>query len=220
MERLIEIIFKHLSLKETVPDELMYEFLKATEEIIVSRSAENIPPEFWQFQNYVEMYWRGRKYEREESGRLIYQMGQLLSCVNMIQNMADSAEKVQSIKEYARRWSKKYQVFRAMHNEYGITHKHLAEKAGVSASSLSQFISRTKWDGYFTSRTVGREKYYYLTDQGEELYELLRDEIERPQAAIFSFDGIDNTYIAFQDSSVNMKKPRGLQVTQLKNSFS
>lgn len=220
MKKLVNIIFEHLLNREPVSDELLYEFLQDAEKIVTSGCVNEIPSEFWEFQNYVDMYWRSRKYEREENRQIIYQMGQLLACVNMIRDIADTVVEKYSIKEYARQWRNRYPVFKAMHNECGITHKKLAQAAEISPSALSQFVNRTKWDGYFTSRTAGREKYYYLTEQGEELYKLLRDDQEKDRYVPLFFDRIDNRNSTSDNSGVMYKSGMGMGRAALqKNSF-
>lgn len=197
MKNLIEIIYNYLLNNKTIPDELIYEFSQDTKEIIRNNAALDIPSEFWSFQNYIEMFWRGRKYETEKNTALIYQMGQLLSYVNMIRDIADEDEKTLSLDEYARHWANKYLVFKGIHDEYGINHKKLAEVSKLTPSALSQFIAKTKWDGYFTYRNIGREKYYYLTEQGEKLYELMREkqtkELDEPRYYFVSLPA-DNDY--------------------------
>lgn len=198
MKNLIEIIYNYLLDNKTIPDELMYEFSQDTKEIVRNNAAFDIPSEFWNFQNYIEMFWRGRKYETAENATLIYQMGQLLSYVNMIRDIADEDEKTISLDEYANHWGNKYLVFKGIHDEYGINHKKLAEVSDLTPSALSQFIAKTRWDGYFTYRNVGREKYYYLTEEGEKLYELMRErqtkEPEEPRYFLVSIPA-DNNYI-------------------------
>lgn len=198
MKRLIEIIYNNLLNGKTIPDEIIYEFSQETKEIVRNRAVVDIPSEFWNFQNYIEMFWRGRKYETADNTALIYQMGQLLSYVNMIRDIADEDERVLSLDEYVNHWEKKYPVFKGIHDESGINHKKLAEVSGLTPSALSQFIAKTKWDGFFIFRNVGREKYYYLTEEGEKLYELMKErQTKEPEEPRYFFVSLpdDNNYI-------------------------
>lgn len=179
MKKLIEIIYnKYLLNGKEIPEDLLFEFSQDTIKIIQNKAAGDIPPEFWNFQHYVEMFWRGRKYEQGRNPALVYQMGQLLAYTGMLRDVADENEKVLSIEEYAGRWEDKYLVYKGIHDEPGINHKRLAAVSDLSVSSLSQFAAKTKWDGYFICRTAGREKYYYLTEEGERLYRLLNSRIK------------------------------------------
>ena len=173
MQRLIEFIYNYIFEGKEVPEDLMFEFSQSTMKIVQSGNVQELPPEFEDLQNYVELFWRGRKYEREEKPIRIYQLGQLLSYINLIRDVADEQKRKISMEEYAERWSKRFRVFLGMHVKPGIMHKELAKFSGITPSVLSQFVAKTKWDGYYTYRIVGREKYYYLTSKGQELYSLL-----------------------------------------------
>ena len=179
MKEVIANIYSCIKEKKEIPEDILCEFSQDALRIVQSRLDSEIPAEFWKLQHYVEMFWRGRKFETEKDAVRIYQMGQLLSLTGMIRDIADEAEKSIPIEEYAQRWENRYLVYKGMHDEPGITHKRLAGAAGLSASSLSQMIAKTKYDGYFIYRIAGREKYYYLTRDGEKLYDILKSRIEQ-----------------------------------------
>lgn len=172
MKRIVKTIYNYVLEKKKIPEDFLYEFSQNIIKIVQSGNVQELPPEFEELQNYVEMYWRGRKYEREENPIRIYQLGQLLSYVNLIRDVIDSNKDKVSMTEYAVRWDNRFLVFQGMYDKPGITHKQLARISKMSPSALSQFMDKTKWDGYYTYRIVGREKYYYLTPKGNELYAL------------------------------------------------
>ena len=175
MERLIEILYSHIMNGKRISDDLMYEFSQHILKIV--QGIEEVEPvnELFAFRNYVEMYWRGGKFETEKKGYFAFQMGQLLSYINMLKDIEEIKKQELNLEEYASRWEKRFSVFKSMHEEKGITHKKLADLSGLSPSSLSQFIAKTKWDGYFVYRIAGREKYYYLTEKGEKLYDYMEE---------------------------------------------
>ncbi|HIW41122.1 MAG TPA: hypothetical protein H9743_03130 [Candidatus Mediterraneibacter vanvlietii] len=175
MKRLIEQIFNYILDEEIIPEDLLFEFSQDTLQIVQHNNGTELTSQFWSFQNYIESFWRGEKYQHISNSFFVYQMGQLLAYTNMIRDVADEEEKRVSIEDYARRWKNRYLVFKGMHDKRGITHKSLAEYSEMSTSALSQFISKTKWDGYYTYRVMGREKHYYLTKRGEKLYDLLQE---------------------------------------------
>lgn len=179
MKKLINIIYNCVLKKKEIPKDLLYEFSRDAIKIVQNRQVDDVPTEFWDLQHYVELFWREKKYKKEKNSILIYQMGQLFSYTSMIRDIADDNERILRIREYAERWKNKYLVYKGVHDESGITHKKLVNVSGLSPSALSQFIAQTRWDGYLTYRNVGREKYYYLTDEGEKLYELLKSRYER-----------------------------------------
>lgn len=179
MKRIVKSIYNYILEEKEIPEDFLYEFSQNIINIVQSENIQELPPEFEDLQNYVEMYWRGRKYKREENPVRIYQLGQLLSYVNLIRDVIDSNKDKVSMTEYAARWDNRFLVFQGMYDKPGITHKHLARFSKMSPSSLSQFMDKTKWDGYYTYRIVGREKYYYLTPKGNELYALFCEEREK-----------------------------------------
>ena len=179
MTKLIDMIYDYLVKRIEIPEELLYEFPQNILKMIQNHATSEIPSAFWNLQHYVEMFWRGKKYKKEKNTALVYQMGQLLACTNMIRDIVDADEKIMNLNEYAKRWVNKYPVYKGIHDNPGINHKKLAEISGNSVSSLSQFISKTKWDGYIIYRSGGREKYYYLTQNGEKLYKLLREKRQK-----------------------------------------
>lgn len=197
MDEIIRNIYSYIREKKELPEDLLYEFSQSTIRVVQSYSKEEITADFWKLQHFVEMFWRGRKFETEQNPVRIYQMGQLLSLTGMIRDVAEKAEKDVSIYEYARRWGKRYQVYKGMHDEPGINHKRLAEMAGLSVSSLSQMIAQTKHDGYFIYRIAGREKYYYLTHSGENLYNILKSRQRRLRNSALSGIGEESNIIGF-----------------------
>lgn len=195
MKKLIDILYDYLLKGKEIPEDLLYEFSQDTIKIIQHRSTDEIPSTFWNLQHYVEMFWRGKKYKKEKNPILIYQMGQMLAYTNMVRDIADENERTMNLDEYARRWENKYLVFKGIHDVPGITHKKLAAVSHQSVSSLSQFIAKTKWDGYIIYRTGGREKYYYLTENGEKLYKLLNDKQKKPiRLKQYQFHNLDSNY--------------------------
>lgn len=173
MKNLIEKIFSYLLDEKSVPEDLIFELAQDTIRILQDGETDDLPQEFWNLQHYLNLFWHGRKYESITDNYRIYQMGQLLSYVNIIRDAVDNREKKESIEEYAQRYNNRFLVYKAINDKPGINHRDLAMASGISTSALSQFISKTKWDGYYTFRVVGREKYYYLTENGKRLYQLL-----------------------------------------------
>ncbi len=180
MRELINLISEYVYDAAEIPEDLLYEFSKKTAKIIRNLCTEAIPDEFWELENYVEAYWRGHKYLKSEDAIQIYQMGQLLSFTNMLSMLSEEKEKEISIEDYAVQLKDKYPIFSKIHEIPGITHKELADAVDMSVSSLSQFITKYKWNGFFQSRAMGREKHYYLTKHGQQLYYTMKDKYEKP----------------------------------------
>ena len=192
MDKLLSMILEYVVDSREVPEELIYEFSGEVTRLIEGGDFEDISDEFWKLENYVELYWRGRKFDQEKSAIRIFQMGQLLTYTNMISRWLEKIQKEITLDEYARILSDKYLFFKSIHDEYGITHKELANKIQISISSLSQFVNRIKGNGFFISRSMGREKHYYLTDKGEKLLGIMRKENFYPERKFIKLLGALN----------------------------
>lgn len=179
MQKLVKCIYDCVMSAKEIPEDLLYEFSQTTIKIVQSGNVQELPEKFEDLQNYVEMFWRGKKYEREKNPARIFQLGQLLSYFNLIRDAADDQKNRKLMEDYIRRWNRKFRIFWGMHDQPGIMHKKLAAFSGISPSELSQFITKTMWDGYYTYRITGREKYYYLTPRGEELFALFQKKREK-----------------------------------------
>lgn len=87
MEKLSNLILKCIKNNQKIPEELICEFWNKTIQIIKTECTEILGPEFWTLENYISLYWRFEKYnspDNHDSKQKIYQMGQLISCINMI----------------------------------------------------------------------------------------------------------------------------------------
>ncbi len=174
MKSLVDMISKYVFNDMEIPEDLLYEFSTEAAQIVEMHNPDSIPEEFWKLENYVELYWRSRQFIHEKNNIRIFQMGQLLSHTNMIRIWSERIEQETSLDEYARMFQDKYLFFNCISNDYGITHKELAEQMSISVSALSQFVNKTKSLGFFMSRAMGREKHYYLTDKGNQLLRLMK----------------------------------------------
>ncbi len=179
MKEMVNSILECILDARKIPEEMLYEFSKMATKIVQNGCTEVIPEEFWELESYVQTYWRGEKYLKSDDAVQIYQMGRLLSFTNMLAMLAEHKEKEVSIEDYVVQLKDKYIIFKEIQNRPGITHKELADVAGMSVSSLSQFVNKYKLHGFFRGRTMGREKHYYLTDYGQQLYSAMKDRYEK-----------------------------------------
>lgn len=192
MERLARMILDNLREGNAIPEDLLYELTTEAMKVVQTRQIEQLSPEFWELEQYVESFWRAQLFQTVQ-GMRSYEMGRLLSLTNMIAMVAEEEEKRQSLNEYALKFSDWYPVFKGMYDTPGITHKKLALTAGKSDSSLSQFMNKNQWEGLYIYRRFGREKNYYLTELGQRLYELMKDNQPRPTEEKYArFLGVKN----------------------------
>lgn len=173
MKQLSRTILNFLWDEVEIPEDLLYEFTVKTTKIVQTRCIEDLPTEFWDIERYVASFWHAQRFEHVSASH-IYEMGRLLSLTNMLGMIAEEEEKRQSLDEYAVRFQDWYLAFKGMHDRPGITHKELAAVAKKSESSLSQFMNKNQWECLYMYRRFGREKNYYLTEMGQELYEMMK----------------------------------------------
>ncbi len=178
MRELIEVLLEKVWNSSEIPEELLYELSKEAMTIVMKRSIDEVPDNFWELKRCVELFWRRKEYKCTNDPSIIYQMGRLLSYTNMLVMLIEEQEESISLEEYAKSYRKWYKVFKGVYEEKGITHNKLSEESDMSVSSLSQFMGRAKPEGFFTYRMMGREKHYYLTEYGKRLYLYMKEIFE------------------------------------------
>lgn len=195
MKKIINAISEYVFHGKEVPEDLIYEFSTEAAQMIEGHDTEQISEEFWKLNHYVVLYWRGGKYTYEKSAVRIFQMGQLLSYMNMIRMYLEKVENDTSLNEYAKSLHDRYLFFKSIHDEEGITHKKLANKTQISISALSQFVNKIKGNGFILTRVMGREKHYYLTAKGEKLLGIMQEDrmhshrrYEKLLSALYNFN--------------------------------
>lgn len=209
MKELARHILDYIIEDSEVPEDLLYEFSKETLRIIQNRQTTSLPDTFWELENYVETFWRNSEFTHIENPCVLYQMGRLLSSTNLISMMADEEERELSIEDYAEQWRNRYIVFHCIHRQKGITHKMLAEASNMSISALSQFVNKVKWTGVFNCRVMGREKHYYLTEYGEQIYDYMRRKAEKEnpwKINIYNFKVSESKFKKFLDTDNEEKE--------------
>ena len=180
MDRLLRTLLKYLRECMVIPEEWLYEFTVATREMIQTMQVEQLPFEYSELERYVESYWRAKSFVSNQE-EILYEMGRLLSLTSLLSLEKEEEKKRSSLNEYAEQYKDWYKVFAEIHENAGITHKQLARRAEKSESSLSQFMNKNQWKGIYIYRRFGREKSYYLTEYGEQLYEVMKNMQPRPR---------------------------------------
>lgn len=179
MEKLVDRILDCVWAENDIPEELLYEFTSKAIRMVQLRSLEQLPESYRELEHYVDSFWRAQRFETVDATR-VYEMGRLLSLTNMLGMVAEQETEEQSLHEYAAKFRDWYLVFKGIYDTPGVTHKRLAKYARKSDSSLSQFINKNQWSGFYLCRRFGREKYYYLTELGEKLYEVMMSQQPHP----------------------------------------
>lgn len=121
-----------------------------------------------------------KKWMRDEIGELApesaFAYGELWA-VFQLMDLADRKGKekycMESLKKQFRNY---YELFHLLKASPGIRHKEIAEKMQKSPSEISQIFSKLNGEQLFSAVKLGREKYYYLEERGNQLLEELGKE--------------------------------------------
>ena len=163
-----EYVQNNLLSGEKASNTVIIELISELSYYIKAGLSHKIPPEFYRLSGYVKNKVQfGNLNEISADMLLVY--GKLWSIATLVEVVEQEESMVQSIDDDVIQFENKYVIFKAIRDKSGITHDDLAKAAGVSVSSLSQFISKLDYGKYFVSSQIGRRKYYYITDNGREL---------------------------------------------------
>lgn len=168
LARMSRNILQHISEMQIVTEDMMYEYTRECF-TFVSEQKEN----FWsdgvkQLSEYLESVWRSGEYY-EYTSKQAFEMGRLFALLDMLKMANDYKETNVRMDMDVLRLTSRKDIFQAIAEQNGITHKELARVVGISESSLSQFINKSELQIYVLYRKIGRTKYYYLTKSGAEL---------------------------------------------------
>lgn len=157
--------------KDKVLEDIIYEFIEECYRIV--HEAVTV-----QWTGAVEALWNYLGVSRISSKTTdvlhAFQQGQLFSAMEFVKIMQEKMGTEEMLREdakaYASHW---YRVFAELANGKSMTHSELSKAAGLSDSSLSQFMNKIKSKQYIQYRKVGRTKYYRLSDRGQRLFQLM-----------------------------------------------
>ncbi len=119
--------------------------------------------EVWQYQEWKEL-----------SPEQAFFNGSLWGSARLFELMQQKKLHTDQMKLLVSKYKDKYWMFHAIKSYPGILHKELAVKGHISPSRLSQIMDDNDITTLISYRVSGREKYYFLKPQGEELLEKLK----------------------------------------------
>lgn len=134
---------------------------------------QKLPKSYYSLQKKVKETWHYHEYEKMGK-QDIFLLGSLWDSMQLLSLKSETARDKMSIADLAKRY-RRYEWFFATIKRYpGINHTELAHKGRKTTSELSQFVARISQENLYTSSRVGREKYYFLAERGEELLKEMR----------------------------------------------
>ncbi|MCL2717952.1 MAG: MarR family winged helix-turn-helix transcriptional regulator [Lachnospiraceae bacterium] len=156
-----------------IPDEVIINLISEIHLHTKTNSFKKMPDSFYRLAEYISNKIQS-DYFGEYSAHLGLTYGKLWS-INKFVKIAEKEDLLKfSIDDDAKLYHKRYHIFKMIKeksNIGGIAQNDLAKVADMSASAFSQFIGKFENGKYFISRQLGRNKFYYITDNGKILLE-------------------------------------------------
>ncbi len=175
----VNVIMYHLQNNDTIPDDIVYLFYSKTLEVVQAKAYYAVTRHAKDFCLYMSNLWRSHTYLNDCSPTLVFQLGELHTCARMLDNLFEEQEKEHQFDLTSKWLSNKSLFFQLIDENPGIKQSALAKEMSVSKSSLSQFTARIRGYGLYYERTMGREKYYFLTSTGTQLLKQMKQEQQK-----------------------------------------
>ena len=175
---LISGIINCLSSKTTIPSEIVDVFVLRSMQVVQKADRSQISEQYYALSKLITKYMRDCLHNIIEDDTLSFRIGQICACISMINEMI--MEKKEEELQISRKayFKNNIELFSIIDSEEdGITHNELAKRLGKSPSGLTQLITKIKYFDYITYTTIGREKYYFLTDSGKTMLNDLTNDV-------------------------------------------
>ena len=124
------------------------------------------------------------------------------------------------IHKLKKRYEDYYDFFSIIDINPGIRHKDLAERLGKSVSQLSQLADRIDRDDLIYCDYMGREKYYYLSSLGKQLYtEIKKEKVQRMYHRMWYGHGTGIQWQFLSDLVVDNSGEQGFHLETVKAGY-
>lgn len=164
-------LIERLRMKKEVDEEQVNVFLDGV--MTDLSAAEEVGHESFPFQSlsdFINKMWFYRDFGRA-SRYQIFLYGSIWAGVKLIERKCAKKKSKGKLNELISYYIDKEWLLKAIYDHPGIRHKDLAKIGDMSVSQLSQVISRASKESLITYQRLGREKYYFLMERGETLYD-------------------------------------------------
>lgn len=163
---------------DRISEDAVYEFTRR----IAGQESQEWNAALERLDQYLQSVWRSGEMERLPWDFSV-QTGRLLALLDLIKISAQLRTDREQLQSDARGYLGRLAVFQAINEKQGISHGELARRAGMSDSALSQFMNRIEHKHYLYYRKTGRNKYYYMLEDGRDLLKAM-EELWRPVSQI------------------------------------
>ena len=165
---LVGSMTSHKSITEDQVHSLMDEL--AAEE---PKALSDMPDDYKKLSSYIGEFWRYREWQ-EMTSEQAFLYGGVWGSVKPYEDGYRKVLDADWMKLLVSKYKDKYWLFYTIKSQPGILHKELAQKGRISPSRLSQIMDDKDIFFLISYRLSGREKYYFLKPQGEELLKRLK----------------------------------------------
>ncbi|MCM1123376.1 MAG: MarR family winged helix-turn-helix transcriptional regulator [Eubacterium sp.] len=133
----------------------------------------DMPADYRKLKFSISEVWQYREWQ-ELSPEQAFLYGSVWGSARLFELKQQKRRETDRMKILVPKYRDKYWMFQAIKSQPGILHKELAKKGNISPSRLSQIMDDSDIDFLISHRESGREKYYFLKPQGEELFAKLK----------------------------------------------
>lgn len=174
LQNISKVILDSIKGKKNIQEEQVSIFLDGIVDYEQGADERTIPTECQDLEHWIEETWQYRDLSAF-SQESTFLLGGLWGAFAMKRIQKRRKKDEFCIEQLVTKYRDYYWFFSAIANNPGIMHKQLAARGGKTSSELSQFVARVYKEDLFSYNRVGREKYYFLQEKGEEVYRRMKE---------------------------------------------
>lgn len=174
LERICNVILERMKAKKRIEEEQVQAFWETMAEATEEENLQT-PQNYRQLSDRLHKMWQYRSFSDLAQAQ-IFLYGSLWGGMKLLEKKRSKMSDRERREKMAKYYAGKEWFFRAIDTQPGIRHKELAQIGDVSPSALSQFAVRASKERLISCRRMGREKYYYLMDDGKAVYKKMQED--------------------------------------------
>lgn len=124
--------------------------------------------------------WHYREFEKL-SKEEVFLYGGIWGSIKLMARRRERLQRDERLASYITKYKNNDSILKHIYYHPGIKHKDLAKKLKKTPSQLSQQIRSFEREGLIINDRMGREKYYYLLNDGEHVYTQIRKSKEEKE---------------------------------------
>lgn len=175
LQNISRVILDSLQGKKNIQEEQVSIFLDGMVDLEQGADEGTIPAECQTLEHWIGETWQYRDLS-DFSQESTFLLGGLWGAFALKRIQKKRKKDTFCIDQLVSKYRDYYWFFSAIANKPGIMHKQLAARGRKTTSELSQFVARVYKEDLFSFNRVGREKYYFLQEKGEEVYRRMKEE--------------------------------------------